>query len=97
MGLIIREKEPHTLESPLAQIDSFLTPTELFDIRSHFTTPELDIASYKLRIDGAVRNSFSLTYNARALLPDLAQKHFAGSRGKNQPLCKIISRSWMAA
>jgi len=48
MGLIIREKEPHNLESPFAQIDSFLTPTELFYIRSHFTTPNLDLASYKL-------------------------------------------------
>ena len=34
MGLIIREKEPHNLESPFAQVDSFLTPTELFYIRS---------------------------------------------------------------
>jgi DMSO/TMAO reductase YedYZ molybdopterin-dependent catalytic subunit len=69
MGLIIREKEPHNLESPFAQIDSFLTPTELFYIRSHFTTPELDIASYKLRIDGAVSNSFSLTYNELRDMP----------------------------
>jgi DMSO/TMAO reductase YedYZ molybdopterin-dependent catalytic subunit len=69
MGLIIREKEPHNLESPFAQIDSFLTPTELFYIRSHFTTPKLDIASYKLRIDGAVSNSFSLTYNELRDMP----------------------------
>ena len=62
VGLIIREKEPHNLETPFAEVDSFLTPTELFYIRSHFTTPALDIASYQLRIDGAVRNSFSLSY-----------------------------------
>jgi DMSO/TMAO reductase YedYZ molybdopterin-dependent catalytic subunit len=69
MGLIIGEKEPHNLESPFAQIDSFLTPTELFYIRSHFTTPDLALASYKLRIDGAVRNSFSLTYNELRDMP----------------------------
>ena len=36
MGLIIRQKEPTNLETPFDQVDSFLTPTELFYIRSHF-------------------------------------------------------------
>ena len=35
-GLIIRQKEPTNLETPFDQVDSFLTPTELFYIRSHF-------------------------------------------------------------
>ena len=29
-GLIIRQKEPTNLETPLDQVDSYLTPTELF-------------------------------------------------------------------
>ena len=58
MGLIIRQKEPKNLETPFDQVDSFLTPTELFYIRSHFPTPKLDLASYQLRIDGAVRHPF---------------------------------------
>src|SRR6202158_6243182 len=61
MGLIIRQKEPDNLETPFDQFDSFLTPTELFYIRSHFPAPKLDLASYQLRIDGAVRNPFSLS------------------------------------
>jgi hypothetical protein len=36
MGLIIRQKEPTNLETPFDQVDSFLSPTELFYIRSHF-------------------------------------------------------------
>ncbi len=40
MGLVIREKEPQNLQSPFAEIDSFLTPTEGFYIRSHFGTRE---------------------------------------------------------
>lgn len=51
VGLIIRQKEPNNLETPFDQIDSFLTPTELFYIRSHFPAPTLDVASYQLRID----------------------------------------------
>src|SRR2546429_1063139 len=61
-GLIIRQKEPKNLEAPFDRIDSYLTPTELFYIRSHFATPHLDRASYQLRIDGAVRRPFALSY-----------------------------------
>src|SRR6266436_429308 len=61
VGLIIRQKEPRNLETPFDQLDSFLTPTELFYIRSHFPTPTLDVTSYRLRIDGAVRKPFSLS------------------------------------
>src|SRR5437870_3784569 len=68
-GLIIRQKEPTNLETPLDQVDSFLTPTELFYIRSHFPAPKLDLASYRLRIDGAVRNPFSLSYQELREMP----------------------------
>src|SRR6266478_1275122 len=61
-GLIIRQKEPRNLESPFDQIESYLTPTELFYIRSHFPTPALDRASYQLRVDGAVERPFALSY-----------------------------------
>src|SRR5258708_3363864 len=61
-GLIIRQKEPKNLEAPFDRIDSYLTPTELFYIRSHFPVPNLDRGSYRLRIDGAVGNPFTLSY-----------------------------------
>jgi DMSO/TMAO reductase YedYZ molybdopterin-dependent catalytic subunit len=61
-GLIIRQMEPKNLEAPFDQFDSYLTPTELFYIRSHFPTPTLDCASYQLRIDGAVSHPFTLSY-----------------------------------
>jgi hypothetical protein len=44
-GLTIRQKEPKNLEAPFDQIDSCLTPTELFYMRSYFPTPALDRAS----------------------------------------------------
>src|SRR6266436_2308833 len=69
VGLIIRQKEPTNLETPLDEVDSFLTPTELFYIRSHFPAPRLDRASYQLRIDGAVRNPFSLSYKELRDMP----------------------------
>ena len=36
VGLIIRQKDPNNLEMPFDQLDEFITPSELFYIRSHF-------------------------------------------------------------
>jgi DMSO/TMAO reductase YedYZ molybdopterin-dependent catalytic subunit len=69
VGLIMRQKEPTNLETPFDQVDSYLTPTALFYIRSHFPAPQLELASYQLRIDGAVRDPFSLSYQQVRDLP----------------------------
>jgi DMSO/TMAO reductase YedYZ molybdopterin-dependent catalytic subunit len=68
-GLIIRQKEPKNLEAPFDRLDSYLTPTNLFYIRSHFPIPALDRASYQLRIDGAVRRPFTLSYDELRSMP----------------------------
>ena len=68
-GLIIRQQEPRNLEAPFVPIESYLTPTELFYIRSHFPTPKLELVSYRLHVDGAVRNPFSLSYNELRDMP----------------------------
>jgi DMSO/TMAO reductase YedYZ molybdopterin-dependent catalytic subunit len=62
VGLIIRQKDPNNLEMPFDQIGDFITPTELFYIRSHFPTPELNSAAYRLSIRGAVLRELSLSY-----------------------------------
>jgi DMSO/TMAO reductase YedYZ molybdopterin-dependent catalytic subunit len=62
VGLIIRQKDPNNLEMPFDQLDDFITPSELFYIRSHFLVPELNVASYRLSIRGAVRRELSLSY-----------------------------------
>ena len=68
-GLTIRQKEPRNLEAPFDRLDSYLTPTELFYIRSHFPIPTLDRASYQLRINGAVRRPFALSYDELRSMP----------------------------
>ena len=50
VGLIIRQKDPNNLEMPFDQLDEFITPSELFYIRSHFPTPKLDPLAYRLSI-----------------------------------------------
>jgi DMSO/TMAO reductase YedYZ molybdopterin-dependent catalytic subunit len=68
-GLIIRQKDPPNLEMPFEQLDSYLTPTELFYIRSHFPTPRIDVATYRLVIDGAVRKPLALSYEELRNMP----------------------------
>jgi hypothetical protein len=61
-SLIIRQMDSKNLETPFERVDSYLTPTELFYIRSHYPTPNLDAASYLLGIRGAVGRLLSLSY-----------------------------------
>jgi DMSO/TMAO reductase YedYZ molybdopterin-dependent catalytic subunit len=68
-GLIMRQKDPNNLEMPFDQLGDFITPAELFYIRSHFPAPELDVGSYRLSIRGAVRREFRLTYADIRALP----------------------------
>ena len=61
-GLIIREREPVNLEYPFDQLHDFLTPNDLFYIRSHFKAPVLGRHDYKLTVGGAVREPFTISY-----------------------------------
>ena len=81
IGLVIRQKEPKNLETPFGQVDSFLTPTELFYIRSHFPTPSLDVASHRLKIDGAVQNPLSFSYEELRQMPSETRVATLESRG----------------
>jgi len=47
---------------PFDQLGDFITPSELFYIRSHFAVPELNVGSYRLSLRGAVRRELSLSY-----------------------------------
>ena len=69
VGMIIREREPVNFEFPFHQLQSFLTPNDLFYIRSHFKAPTLDKDSYELRIDGALKTPLVLSYGELRKLP----------------------------
>ena len=69
VGLIIREREPVNFEFPFDQLNSFLTPNDLFYIRSHFKAPALDKDSYQLHIGGSVKTPLALSYQDLRSLP----------------------------
>jgi DMSO/TMAO reductase YedYZ molybdopterin-dependent catalytic subunit len=61
-GLILREKEPENLEFPFSGLDTFITPNEKFYIRNHFATPQVDVKSWRLKVEGAVEKPLELSY-----------------------------------
>ena len=68
-ALVIRQMEPRNFESPFHRIQSYLTPTDLFYVRSHFKRPEIDTAAYRLQVDGAVRRPLNLSYGELREMP----------------------------
>jgi hypothetical protein len=78
VGLIIRQKNPNNLEMPFDQLGEFITPSELFYIRSHFPIPELDPALFRLSIRGAVRKELSSSYADLRAMPCAANLLPAG-------------------
>lgn len=58
---IIREREPLNLEFPFEELDSYLTPNHQFYIRGHFPIPEVDRQSFRLRVEGAVERTLTLS------------------------------------
>lgn len=73
VGLIIREREPVNLEYPFDQLHEFLTPNDLFYIRSHFKAPVLDRHEYKLTIGGAVQEPFTISYEDLLAMPSVTK------------------------
>jgi DMSO/TMAO reductase YedYZ molybdopterin-dependent catalytic subunit len=69
-ALIPREKDPENLEFPFASLDSFLTPNKLFYVRNHFATPKLDVKTWRLKVEGAVKRPFELTHADIMQIPD---------------------------
>ncbi len=60
-GLTVRMNEPKNLESAFGDLDSFVTPTEQFFVRSHFAVPTIDVKTWTLKVDGAVEQPLELT------------------------------------
>ena len=72
-GLILREKEPENLEFPFCTLDSFITPNERFYVRNHFPVPQLDIETWRLKVEGAVDRQLVLSFDDLANMPSCTQ------------------------
>jgi DMSO/TMAO reductase YedYZ molybdopterin-dependent catalytic subunit len=67
--MIVRSREPQNLEYPFSSLDDLITPNEHFYVRNHFPTPAIEVKSWKLSVEGAVKQSLSLTFDDVLKLP----------------------------
>src|SRR5947208_12277508 len=70
-GRIIRGEAPLNLETPFEKLDSFITPTESFYVRTHFPIPSIDRDAWWLRVEGEVEKPFAINYEELIGLPSV--------------------------
>lgn len=68
-GLIELSSRPQNYESTLDAFATRLTPVERFYVRGHFDTPTIDVATWRLAIDGLVEEPASLSLGELEKLP----------------------------
>ncbi|MEO8026916.1 MAG: molybdopterin-dependent oxidoreductase [Bryobacteraceae bacterium] len=67
--MIVKSARPYDVEMPMSGFQHYLTPIENFYVRSHHYTPTVDLASWKLTIEGEVNKTVSLTMDDLKKLP----------------------------
>lgn len=69
---IVRSLRPQDLETPLGLLDSWITPNDLFYVRSHLYTPAIDVAAWTLTVDGDVERPLRLTMADLRRMPSVS-------------------------
>lgn len=60
---------PENSETPLESIQGWVTPNRLFFVRNHFEAPTIDLPSWRLRVEGCVRQPAEWTWEQLLALP----------------------------
>jgi DMSO/TMAO reductase YedYZ molybdopterin-dependent catalytic subunit len=61
-GKIVRGEDPLNLEMPFEKLESFITPTKSFYVRTHFPIPAIDRDQWWLHVEGEVEKPFEVNY-----------------------------------
>jgi DMSO/TMAO reductase YedYZ molybdopterin-dependent catalytic subunit len=70
---IVRSSRPINLETPLKELTSYYTPTELFFVRNNYDPTPIDPAQWSLRIEGEVNKPLVLGVDDLKKLPMITQ------------------------
>src|SRR5690242_16128640 len=62
-GKSVLSEEPLVLETPLENLNEFITTTRLFYVRNHFSIPKIDKDKWRLRIEGEFEKPFELNFD----------------------------------
>src|SRR5712692_6527965 len=61
---------PENSETPLESVRSWVTPNRLFFVRNHFAVPSVDLADWRLRVEGCVTRPTAWTWDELTCLPE---------------------------
>src|SRR5579871_2535557 len=61
--------QPQDLEMPLSGFDDYITPIDHFFVRTHVYVPTVDLAAWRLKIDGEVAAPLTLTMDEIRRMP----------------------------
>lgn len=61
-GKIVRSDDPLNLEMSFEKLESFITPTKSFYVRTHFPIPAIDRNEWWLHVEGEVEKPFEVNY-----------------------------------
>ncbi len=60
--LIVHTEVPHNAEPPLGPlVQSWITPNDLFYVRSHAPVPQIDVKTFRLSVEGMVDQPFEIS------------------------------------
>src|SRR6185295_3355475 len=83
-GRIVRSQSPLNLEMPFSTVDSFITPTKSFYVRTHFPIPTIDQNAWWLHVDGEVEKPFAIGYEQLMTLESLTTPATLECAGNNR-------------
>src|SRR5437879_6058240 len=70
-GKMCGGEDPIKLEMPFEKLDSFITTTKSFYVRTHFPIPAIDKDAWWLRVEGEVEKPFAINYEELLKLESL--------------------------
>ena len=83
-GRIVRSESPLNLETPFSTLDSFLTPTKSFYVRTHFPIPAIDRNAWWLQVEGEVEKPFAINYEQLIALKSVTAPATLECAGNNR-------------
>lgn len=92
--LIERNESPeHWETTPAALGRTYLTPNDLFFVRSHFPAPQIDLADWRLRVEGHVTTPLALTLTELQALPPVEAPYTLECAGNGRGLMPLPNTS----
>jgi DMSO/TMAO reductase YedYZ molybdopterin-dependent catalytic subunit len=67
--LIVRSIRPEDLETPVALLNTWITPNDLFYVRHHLYAAKVNLDEWKLTVDGEVQTPITMTLDELKRMP----------------------------